>query len=65
MKLEQDKERLDRVVKLARKKATGRHCELAEKLGISERSVYRIIGALKDSGVKIRYCKTIKSFVID
>jgi biotin operon repressor len=65
MKLEQDKVRLDRVVKLARKKATGRPDELSEKLGISERSVYRIIQALKDTGVKIRYCKTIKTYVID
>ncbi len=52
-------ERLDQLIRL---KATGKPCELAERLGISERDVYRIIAELRSMDIKIAYCKSRRSY---
>lgn len=47
---------------LIRNKATGSPEQLACKLDISERQVYRIIEELKDIGFPIYYCKVSGSY---
>jgi DNA-binding transcriptional regulator GbsR (MarR family) len=47
---------------LFRLKATGTPCELASKLGISKRQVYRYIDDMKEMGLKIEYCKKRKTY---
>lgn len=53
---------LERLDQLIRQKATGTPFELAERLGKSEREVYRIISELRSLGVKIAYCKKRQSY---
>ncbi|WP_317172713.1 hypothetical protein [Echinicola salinicaeni] len=57
-------ERTKHFIELIEKKKTGRPGELARKLGVKERSVYRILDDLKLSIEKdIQYCKENKSYV--
>lgn len=51
------KEELERVDRLIRLKATGSPKDLAEKLQISERHVYRIINQLKEIGCPVYFDK--------
>lgn len=51
-----------RVHELIRKKATGTPRELAAKLDICERQVYRILEGLKDEGLPIHYSKTLRTY---
>jgi hypothetical protein len=54
-----------RFIKLAQKKATGTPKELASKLNIQERVLYRFITSLKTDGLEFKYCRTIKSYCLD
>ncbi|MDN5199905.1 HTH domain-containing protein [Fulvivirgaceae bacterium BMA10] len=47
--------RIDRIDCLIRMKATGSPDELAHKLNVSKRQVYRYIDMLKDQGKEIYY----------
>jgi len=49
-------------IKLAQKKATGTPKELALKLNIQERVLYRFLNSLKTDGVEFRYCRITKSY---
>ena len=51
-----------RVDDLIRHQMTGTPSQLANILGISERSVYRIIGQLKRCNLPIAYCKRRKTY---
>lgn len=65
MKIEENQEVLERIVELARKKATGKPYELAKKLGVSERTVYRLKDALLDQGLRIRYSRIVDSYILE
>lgn len=52
-------------IELAKKKATGTPKELAAKLNIQERVLYRFLESLKSDGLKFKYCRTIKSYRLD
>ncbi len=57
-------ERTKLLIELIENRKTGRPVELARKLGVQERSVYRILEDLKLSMEKdIQYCKENKSYV--
>lgn len=56
------KEELERVDRLIRLKATGSPKDLADKLCISERHVYRIINQLKDIGCPVYFNKERGSY---
>lgn len=45
------------------KSATGTPCQLADRLGISERTARRMIYQLKREGLSIRYCRIRQSYV--
>ncbi len=51
------------ILKLADLRYTGSPAELAVRLGISERSVKRIIGDMRKGGQRIRYSRPNFSYV--
>ena len=55
-------ERLERLHLLVRRKATGSPCELANKLGLSERQTLEYVRELKDLDIPIAYCKHQKTY---
>ncbi len=56
------KAKIDRLYILIKLKATGTPKELAKKLDITERTVYRIIKQLKEMGCPIYFDKARKSY---
>ncbi|PKQ63553.1 hypothetical protein BZG02_09280 [Labilibaculum filiforme] len=65
MNITQNKELIERVIYLAKRKATGTPMQLAERLSISERNLYRILEFLKDSEKSISYSRTLQSYIVD
>jgi predicted DNA-binding transcriptional regulator YafY len=58
-------EKLERVQDLAEKNATGTPKELANRINVSQRTVYRIIQTMKDKGIPIEYCRKINTYYIN
>lgn len=58
-------ERLERLHHLIRRKATGRPEELAEKLGVSRRTVFKLLEVLKELGAPVEYCGHRQSYYYD
>lgn len=56
-------ERLHRIDHLIRIKGTGTPNELADKIGLSERSIYEYIKLLKERGAPIIYSRSRRSYV--
>ena len=54
--------RLKRIHHLIRRKATGPPCQFSEKLGISDRQLYRLLDELKSYGLPIEYCRHRQSY---
>jgi biotin operon repressor len=54
--------RLQRIDNLIRTRATGTPEALAEKLGMSECTIYRLIGRLKEQGLPILYDKKCQTY---
>jgi len=55
-------DRLIRLDHLIKRKSTGSPLELANKMEISERSLYEYISLLKRLNAPIKYCKTRQSY---
>jgi predicted DNA-binding transcriptional regulator YafY len=53
---------LQRIDHLVRTRATGTPVQLAERLGISERKLYRLISELRDQGFPITYDKPADTY---
>jgi len=53
---------LKRIDRLIRLRATGRPSEFAEKMGISERSLYNYLSRLKQLGANIRFNECCNSY---
>jgi predicted DNA-binding transcriptional regulator YafY len=47
---------------LIRRKSTGSPAQLANRLGVSEATIYRYIQELKDMGAPIKYCRERQSY---
>jgi hypothetical protein len=62
MKLFEEINLLERLDQLIRLKATGTPSDLANRLDLSEREVYRIIAELRAKDIKIAYCKQKRSY---
>jgi len=54
-----------RLLKLAKLKGTGTPADLADRFEISERTIKRIVKELRDEGIKIWYCPSVMSYVIE
>ena len=63
MKLDEYGEKIELLKKLVVNANTGRPKELAEKLGVSERTVRRLIDRLKTKNSKIEFDRKINSYV--
>ena len=57
-------EKIEFIKELTEKESTGTPKELAQRLNIPERSLYRIIKALKDSEYPIDYSRSKQSYVV-
>jgi predicted DNA-binding transcriptional regulator YafY len=55
-------QRLTRIDHLIRIKGTGTPSELADKIGISERSTYEYIRLMKEFGAPVNYSRQRKSY---
>lgn len=54
-----------RILRLADLKSTGSPDDLAFRLGISKRSVKRIVSEIRYEGLNIKYCHLRKSYVTE
>lgn len=63
MLFEKYAQRIEYLHNLILRESTGRPGELARKLGISERMLYRYLEALRDVGHQIEFCQHKKSYV--
>ena len=57
--------RIERIDKLIRIKGTGTANELAEKLGISRKSVYNLLNEMKERGAPIKFDQFRGSYYYD
>ena len=64
MKFFEYREQLERIETLAKKNATGTPKELADRINVSERTIFRIIQNMKDFGIPIEYCRKTNSYSI-
>lgn len=55
-------ERLDRIDQLIRIKCTGTPAQLADKIGLSERSMYEYIRLMKEFGAPVVYSREKQSY---
>lgn len=55
---------IERIVHLARARATGTPDELVKKLGVDRRTLYRIIEKARRIGVHLEYSRTLSSFIL-
>jgi len=62
MKLFEQLRLLERLDQLIRLKATGTPRQLARRIKVSERQLYRLIQELKDLGFPIEYCKDCRCY---
>ncbi|WP_461641195.1 hypothetical protein [Labilibaculum euxinus] len=65
MNITQNHELIEIVIKLADRKATGNPSELSDKIGVSQRNLYRIIDYIKDLDIAISYSRTLQSYVLE
>lgn len=56
---------MDRVISLIRWKATGDAVKFAKKLGMSERSIHRLISEMRDMGFPVKYNSEIQSYIFE
>lgn len=56
---------IERIDGLIRRKQTGNAQELAERLGISERTVFRLIRRLRDMGLPVKYSLSRQTYFYD
>jgi hypothetical protein len=55
----------DRLLKLAALQSTGAPGDLAIRFEISERHVKRIVKEIRDDGISIRYCVSLRSYITE
>lgn len=65
MKFYEYQEKLTRIQELAKRNATGCPKELAEKMNVSERTLFRLVQNIKDQGIQIEYCRKINTYFIN
>lgn len=65
MKIYEYQERLSRIQNLAKRNATGTPKELADKMGISERTLLRLVKQIKHQGISIEYCRKTNTYLIN
>jgi len=64
MKLIENAELVDRLLRLIKRSATGDAATLASKLDMSKRSLQRLIQEMREEGYPIEYCKHSNSYTL-
>lgn len=64
MKTKEYKTRLERIQELAKQNATGSPKVLANRINVSERTLYRLVQNIKEQGIAIEYCRKTNSYCI-
>lgn len=54
--------RIEQIDQLIRQKATGRPAQLAEKVGVKERTIYEYLEMMRELGAEISYCRNSQSY---
>ena len=65
MRFYEYQEKLIRIQELAKRNATGSPKELAERINVSERTLFRLVQNIKEQGVQIEYCRKISTYFIN
>lgn len=65
MRFYEYQEKLIRIQELAKRSATGSPKELAVKIDVSERTLFRLVQNIKEQGVQIEYCRKINTYFIN
>jgi predicted DNA-binding transcriptional regulator YafY len=65
MKYLENLAQLERIEALARKNATGTPKELAKKINVSERTIYRLIKNMKTKKIPIEFCRKRNSYFLN
>ena len=65
MNITENTELIERVKDLAGKKATGTPVQLACRLGVSERNLYRLIRHMQECDETITYSRTEQTYVLE
>ena len=55
-------ERFQTIDRLIQRKATGTSEQLADKIGVSKRTIIELINVMKQTGAPIYFCKIKKSY---
>lgn len=64
MKFTEYQGKVNFLVKLAKHSNTGTPKELAKRLNVSERTLYRIIRNLKDEKIEVVFCRKTKTYFL-
>ncbi|MCT4643536.1 MAG: HTH domain-containing protein [Carboxylicivirga sp.] len=64
MKFITQMERYERILLLIKRKATGTPNEFAERIGVSESTLYEYLRVLKERGAEIEYCDCRISYIL-
>jgi len=65
MNITENRYLIDEILKLAHNKSTGTPNQLSDSVGLSVRSLYRIIESIKDQGIPIRYSRSLRSYIVE
>ena len=65
MKFYEYQEKLNRIQELAEKKATGSPKELAIRMNMSERTLFRFVQNIKEQGIPMEYCRKTNTYYIN
>jgi predicted DNA-binding transcriptional regulator YafY len=65
MKFYEYQAKLDRIRELARTNATGSPKELARRIEVSERTLYRLVQNMRDQGIPLEYCRRTSTYYLD
>ena len=65
MTFKEYQEKLNRIQELAKINATGSPKNLAKRINVSERTLYRLVQNIKEQGVPLEFCRKINNYKIN
>lgn len=65
MKFYEYQEKLNRIQELAKRNATGSPKELAQRINVSERTLFRLVQNIKEQGIPMEYCRKANTYSIN
>ncbi|CAN5411260.1 hypothetical protein BH10BAC1_BH10BAC1_13150 [soil metagenome] len=65
MTFKEYQKKINRIQDLAKRNATGTPKDLAKRINVSERTLYRLVQNIKDQGVPLEYCRKLNAYQIN